>query len=130
MSQTSLWFGHLEIGDKSSPVVRDHKLNTGKADTIYLFNLVRNEIIEYKRDIVEPKLRELGKGDASVSKELKKAFTKAIKDFTPRGKTLNIPETAVVKPASAKKQADDDLPDIDIDDDSDDMFDDDEDDDN
>ncbi len=128
MSQASLWFGYLEVGDKSSPVARDPKLNTGKTDTIYLFNLKRNEIIEYKVDIVEPKLRELSKAEADIKKELKKAYNKAAKDFTPRGKALATADIIPIQAAPAKKPKEDDFDDIDLGDD-DDMFDDDGDDD-
>ena len=124
MSQGSLWFGYLEIGDKSSAVVRDPKLNTSKADTLYLFNHKRNEIIEYKRDIVESKLRELTKDEADLSKELKKAFNKAVKDFTPRGKAHTIPDVAPPKPVAAKKPKEEELEGIDLGDDDDDIFDD------
>jgi len=103
MSQDTLWFGYLEVGEKSSAVARDPKLYTGKPDTVYLFNLKRNEIIEYKRDIIEPKLRELSKDEAELKKEVKKAFSKAVKDFTPRGKVLAIPDKPTPKPATAKK---------------------------
>jgi len=103
MSRNSPWFGYLEVGDKSSPVARDPKLNTGKPDTVYLFNLQRNAIIEYKREIVEPKLREFSEDEADLNKKVKKAFTKAAKDFTPRGKTLAIPDRPIPKPATAKK---------------------------
>ncbi len=124
MSKASPWFGYLEIGEKSSPIVRDPKLNTGKADTIYLFNLKRNEIIEYKSEIVEPKLRKLNADEADISKELKKAFNKAVKDFTPRGKSLNIPESAPAKEAAAKKPKEEELVELATGDDDDDFDDD------
>lgn len=124
MSKASPWFGYLEIGEKSSPVVRDPKLNTGKADTIYLFNLKRNEIIEYKSEIVEPKLREFNKDEANISKELRKAFNKAIKEFTPRGKSHIIPDSLPGKEAPAKKPKEEELVDI-VSGDDDDAFDDD-----
>ena len=104
MSQASLWFGYLNIGDKSSPVAKNQKLCTGKPDTVYIFNLKRNEIIEYKCDIVEPKLRELTKDEADIKKELKKAFTKAAKTFTPRIKAQTVSESVPVKAKPEKKE--------------------------
>ncbi len=84
MTQEELWYGFLEAGDRSSPVARDPKLTTGNPDTFYIYNLQRNEIIEYKRAIAEPKLRALKANEADALKELKDAFAKALKDFTPR----------------------------------------------
>ena len=34
-------------------------MDTGNPKTLYLFNLIRGEILEYAREIVEDKLREL-----------------------------------------------------------------------
>ena len=59
----NLWYGYLEAGANSSPVIRDDGLNTGNPKTVYLFNLARGCILEYSREIVEPKLR----GPASPS---------------------------------------------------------------
>jgi hypothetical protein len=84
MSQEELWYGFLEAGDRSSPVAKDPKLTTGNPDTVYMYNLQRNEIIEYKRAIAEPKLRDLKPAESDQLKELKSAFAKALKEFTPR----------------------------------------------
>lgn len=54
-----LWFGFLEAGKSSSPVMRDAVFDTGNHETTYLFNLAKGRILEYRRDIVEQKLREL-----------------------------------------------------------------------
>lgn len=87
------WFGYLEAGAKSSPVVRDERLNTGNPDTVYIFNLARGEIIEYRRSIVEAKLREFKPAEAEVLPQLKAAFGEARKSFRPRvGRPLTIPE--------------------------------------
>lgn len=125
MSKDALWFGFLEIGEKSSPVAQDPKLLTGKPDTVYLFNLKRNEIIEYKRDIVETKLRPLNGKEADISKELKKAFKKAAKDFTPRSKSSSILEAPAMAPSQQKRAKQEEaFEDIDMGDEDDDFFDD------
>jgi hypothetical protein len=80
----SLWFGFLEAGDKCSPVVRDGALETGSPETIYLFNLKKGRILEYRRDIVEPKLRELSAEELAMVTELQEAFERARTGFTPR----------------------------------------------
>lgn len=103
MSEKNLWFGYLEAGEKSSPVVMDSRLNTANPNTIYLFNLIRGEIIEYRRDIIEPKLRPLADGEGRDEKKLKSAYTKVRGDFIPRGGKINItPEKAVAKPVAKK----------------------------
>lgn len=72
-----LWYGYLEAGDKSSPVVFDRRLDTGNAETIYLFNLQRDTIVPYKRVIVDAKLRELGSDDTALIERLKSAYARA-----------------------------------------------------
>jgi hypothetical protein len=89
----TLWYGYLEAGQKSTPVVLDRKLPTGNEETIYLFNLARDEILEYQRRIVEPKLREFKPDEAAIVKQLKAAYTKARNNFRSRGsRVLHFPE--------------------------------------
>ena len=85
MSDNNLWYGYMEAGSKSSPVLMDRRLNTGDPNTMYLFNLTRGEIIEYKRAIIEPKLRELNADEQGLAPELKSAFGKVRGSFVPRG---------------------------------------------
>lgn len=102
MGDNTLWYGYLEAGERSSPVVMDNRLNTGDPTTVYLFNLQRGEIIEYKRAIAEPKLRELKGKEQEVLTELKSAYRKARNGFTPRGARItNVPEKG--RPAAAAK---------------------------
>ncbi len=106
MSENTLWYGYLDAGEKSSPVVMDQRLSTANPNTIYVFNLKRSEIIEYRRDIVEPKLRDLGDEESSIIKELKSAYNKARSVFVPRGaKVSNIPEKGTEAPAPKKAAA-------------------------
>jgi hypothetical protein len=91
--KTSLWYGYLEAGNRSSPVIRDERLDTGSTKTVFLFNLARREILEYSRDVVEPKLRDLKSGEAKAIKELDAAYAEARRDFKDRrARPLNIPE--------------------------------------
>jgi hypothetical protein len=83
-SNDTTWYGYMDAGEKSSPVVQDERLSTGNPATVYLFNLKRNEILEYKREIVEPKLRALKEKEKAVLDELKSAYSKARKGFVPR----------------------------------------------
>lgn len=104
MSDNTLWYGYLDAGERSSAVAMDNRLNTGDPTTVYIFNLQRSEIIEYKRAIVEPKLRELKGKEQELEAELKSAFRKARNGFTPRGaKVANVPEKG--RPAAPAKAA-------------------------
>lgn len=103
MSENNFWYGYLDAGEKSSPVLMDQRLSTANPNTIYVFNLKRSEIIEYRRDIVEPKLRDLGDEEGPVIKELKSGYTKARSGFVPRGaKITSIPEKGAEAPAAKK----------------------------
>jgi hypothetical protein len=82
--QETLWFGYLNAGEKGGPVVRDVTLGTGTPATFYLYNLKRGAILEYRRDIAEPKLRELTEEEMETVDDLRQAFEQARKKFTPR----------------------------------------------
>lgn len=82
--RTSLWFGYLEAGAKGAHVVRDHSISTGSSSTIYLFNLEKGRILEYRREIAEPKLRELTDEEADRKKRMRAEYEKARKVFSPR----------------------------------------------
>ena len=80
-----VWHGFLEAGTRSSPVIRDDRLDTGSHKTLYLFNLARNSILEYSREVVEPKLRELKPEESASIAELDAAYKKARRNFKDRG---------------------------------------------
>ena len=80
-----VWYGFLQAGDRSSPVIRDDRLDTGNRKTMYLFNLSRNSILEYSREVVEPKLRDLKADEAATISELDAAYKKARRSFKDRG---------------------------------------------
>lgn len=105
MSDINLWYGYLEAGGKSSPVMLDRRLNTGDPNTLYLFNLNRAEILEYKRAIIEPKLRELGETEQGLCSELKSAFGKARAGFSPRGGRTGNTSSETGQVQTAVKQA-------------------------
>lgn len=81
----ALWFGFLDAGERSSPVVRDPNIDTGNRQTIYLYNHSRGRILEYRKDIVELKLRELTPDEQTLVRELRNSFRAVRTDFTPRG---------------------------------------------
>ncbi|MFN2309603.1 MAG: hypothetical protein ABR553_07690 [Gammaproteobacteria bacterium] len=107
----ALWYGYLEAGDKSTPVIRDENLDTGNSKTLFLFNLARGQILEYAREVVEPKLRELKPGEATQIAALNAGFGEARRALKhPNVRPLNIPEgEPSAKPTKARdkdKEAD------------------------
>jgi hypothetical protein len=110
MSDKHYWYGYLEAGEKSSPVLLDNRLDTGSAETMYLFNLKRGAILEYKRTIIEPKLRELTADEQTLVKELKAAYIDVRSAFDPRGGKAVVIPTKGGKPVTAAN----DEPDEDI----------------
>ncbi len=117
MNDKQHWYGYLEAGAKSSPVLLDRKLDTGNPQTFYLFNLTRKEILEYNRQIVEPKLRELKEKESDAIDELKRVYGEALRNFTPRvSPALNVPEKAAPAKAKPKKSEDENLDALPVDD--------------
>lgn len=101
MSDKQYWYGYLEAGSKSSPVLRDNRLDTGNPETLYLFNLNRGEVLEYKRTIIESKLRDLGSDEKALSKSLKAAYIEARNSFIPRGDRAVVIPSRGGRPVSA-----------------------------
>ncbi len=83
MADDPVTYAYLEAGAKSSPVALDPGLDTGKPETVWLFNLARGEFVEYRRDIVAAKLRGFTAGEKHLHKKLKAAFAKARDSFQP-----------------------------------------------
>jgi hypothetical protein len=122
--KSKIWYGYLEAGAKSSPVLMDPKLDTGSSDTMYLYNLKRDQILEYQRALIEPKLQGLNGKDAVTVEALTKAFNKIRKEFTPRHSSSKTIVDAPAVPAKKTPEPDIDLEgvddtDIDLDDDID-----------
>ena len=126
-NNSDIWYGYLEAGEKSSPVLIDSKMDTGDAKTFYMYNLNSARIIEYKREIAEPKLRSLTSKEATWIEDLTKGYNKARKDFTTHTSRSNLASVATASKAPPSKPAKDpvdegdlfDADDIDLDDDID-----------
>ncbi|WP_428608554.1 hypothetical protein [Sedimenticola sp.] len=123
MSKKNYWHGYLEAGTKSSPVLRDPSMETGNTNTVYLYSLKRNKILEFQVGIVEPKLRELGKDEAELVSSLNAGYSKAKKEFTPRAsmrlKQVELtPQPSTAAAATTDPELDD-IDDADLDDDLD-----------
>jgi len=82
--KSQLWFGILDAGKKTSPVVRDPTLETGDPQTIYLFNLNRGAIREYRVSIAQNLLRELTEDEQDLVGSLEEAFNVVRAGFVPR----------------------------------------------
>ena len=104
MNKDTVWYGFLDAGAKASPVALDNRLETGNTKTMYLYNLKRQEFVEYNRAIVEPKLREFNAKEKSMVEELKSAFNKARQDFKPKGNRIPT-KTDLSSPAAGKPPA-------------------------
>lgn len=103
MSKHKFWFGFLEAGEKSTPVVIDHNLHTGENDKVFIYNHNKQEILKYVREIVNPKLRELTAQEKDQEASLKKGFLAALKTIKyPVVKPLSTPTKATATPKAEK----------------------------
>ncbi|MDT8385625.1 MAG: hypothetical protein RRB22_14545 [Gammaproteobacteria bacterium] len=101
MSKQKLWYGFLEAGSKSSPVVIDHSMDTGETSSVFVYNHNRQEILKYVRELVEPKLRELTAKEKELESVLKKGFSDALKTLKyPLAKTIDSPAKAKPSPVT------------------------------
>ena len=100
-SKASLWYGYLNAGARSSPVLRDTRMDTGNPKTLYLFNLVRGEILEYAREIVDKKLRELKPAESEFIAELDTGYKKARRIF--KGRVSSISNTTKRSAAASRE---------------------------
>ncbi|MDO6460038.1 hypothetical protein Q4485_04965 [Granulosicoccaceae sp. 1_MG-2023] len=109
---TSLWYGKLETKRNASVVIRDDSLPQALAGRLYLYNVERDQIVEYVEEIVGSKLRELTQEEIdALDSDLNKRFTAARKEFMKthdnRSKVLNLrEEEAGAKPAAEKADLD------------------------
>ena len=97
-SKESVWYGYLKAGSRSSPVLRDESLDTRNPNSFYMFNLERGVILEYSREVVEKKLRELKPDESGFIKELDAGYKKARSKFKDRSATIR----SVTKRGAAK----------------------------
>jgi len=82
----------------------DSRPDTGNPKTQFIFNMARGEILEYSREIVTPKLRELRADEAdALLKDLQTAHQRA------RTAALSPRQRAKVEPAEVLGWKSDDL---------------------
>ena len=107
MSQKDIWYGVIDAGEKTSPVVRDLTLDASEGKVL-LYNHLRNQFIEYAKTIVEPKLRELTTGEIP-QKELDEAFKAARRAFSSSRKIRTWSDTKPSAPRVKNKDEEDEL---------------------
>ncbi len=108
-AKSCVWYGYLTAGERSSPVLRDSRLETNNPKTVYLFNLSRGEIIEYALEVVEKKLRELKSAESGWIAELDAGYKKARRRFRGRGGRTgaNVKEAVILALQKAAEQTED-----------------------
>ena len=104
MAKNQLWLGYLEAGSKSSAVLHDPALDTGSSKTLYLYNLARDAILEYRREIVEAKLRELRAEESALAESLTQGYAEAQRGY--RGLRLKPSEMPEASPLAATEAED------------------------
>ena len=105
LKDNELACAYLEAGGKSTAVLLDRTLDTHNPKTVYLFNLARGQILEYSREIVEPKLRALTPEEAALVVSLQSAYAEAKRSFRARGtRSLSVPEQVLPARAKAKER--------------------------
>jgi len=100
MNKSQIWYGFLEAGKRSTAVVVDPKINANMDGKLYIFNQQRNQILEYKKDIVESKLRDLTEEESQLLPTLKSSFELALKNFNIES-NQSLPSTST--PVSSKE---------------------------
>lgn len=121
MKKQKLWYGYLEAGNKSSPVIIDHSMDTGEKHTVFVYNHNKNEISKYVRELVEPKLRELTDKEKGLESALRKGFSASLKTLKyPLPKTYDAPSkdssAPKVEADTASKEPEEDISDLGVDD--------------
>lgn len=108
MSNDKLWYGYLEAGEKSSMIIRDLSIETDTSGYLFLFNMKSGQILRYKADIVESKLRDLTPEEKKKNKtKMLAAYKKASIEF--KRPASSIQSTPVApSPSPAEKDGDGD----------------------
>jgi hypothetical protein len=129
-AKKQIWFGELRTSKGNTVVVHDNQLPEAPKGRIYLYNTVRNVIVEYVEDIVKVNLHDLEPTQLQVAEaEFADAFKASRAEFMDKNQSridiTKVPDTAPARKAKpAPEPEPDDVADLD---DSDDDFGDDED---
>jgi hypothetical protein len=134
-TKKQLWFGELRTSKGNTIVVHDNQLPEASPGRIFMYNTIRNKIVEYVEEIVKVNLHDLDEEQTNAAMaEFGDAWKAARAEFMLKHQlqidVSKVPDTAPprkVKPVVEPDEVDD-LADFDDFDDSDDDDDDDDDD--
>ncbi|AZG34665.1 MULTISPECIES: hypothetical protein [Shewanella] len=132
-AKKQVWFGELRTSKGNTIVVHDNQLPEASPGRIYLYNTIRNTIVEYVEDIVKVNLYDLDDEQTKVAiAELNEAWKAERAEFMLKHQSRidlsKVPDTAPSRKAKPVPEpdeivdTDDDIPELD-DDDDDDSFD-------
>jgi len=76
------WFGYLETANGKTLVVRNVLVDAEDKKSLFLYNAQRDALVEYKREIIEPKLVTANEGEIDAD-ELEKAYKRALRKKRP-----------------------------------------------
>ncbi|QDE32764.1 MULTISPECIES: hypothetical protein [Shewanella] len=134
-AKKQLWFGELRTSKGNTIVVHDNQLPDASPGRIFLYNTIRNTIVEYVEDIVKVNLHDLDDEQTKAAKaEYSGAWEAARAEFMLKHQSRidlsKVPDTApprkakpVPEPDDIVDTDDDDIPELD-DSDDDESFDD------
>ena len=134
-AKKQLWFGDLRTSKGNTIVVHDNQLPEASPGRIFMYNTIRNTIVEYVEDIVKVNLHDLDEQQTKAAMaEFGDAWKVARSEFMAKHQLRidlsKVPDTAPprkAKPAPEPDEpinADDDIPEFDDSDDDNDSFDD------
>jgi hypothetical protein len=132
-AKKQIWFGELRTSKANAIVVHDNQLPDASLGRIYLYNTIRNTIVEYVENIVKVNLHDLDDEQTKAAiVEYNDAWKAARDEFMLKHQSRidlsKVPDTAPPRKAKPVPEpdeivdADDDIPELD-DDDDDDSFD-------
>lgn len=124
-ANTVFWFGYLETPNGKTMVVRNILVDAENKKSIFLYNTQRDALVEYSREIIEPKLLAADEGEYDAD-ELEKAYKRALRKKRPNTYNLLYRSSRVSNNSSratVNEDDDDDILDDEVDIDDDDVMD-------
>lgn len=120
-SNNIFWFGYLETAMGKTLVVRNALVDSENKNTVFLYNSQRDALVEYSREIIEPKLVPANEGEY-VAADLEKAYKRALRQKRPNTYNL-LYRSAKMKGSRTASNDEADIIDDEVDmDDSDDLI--------
>lgn len=100
------WFGYLDTGNKktSSLVIYDHSLRNHDPDEVLLFNLKRNEILRYRKEIVRKKVRGLLREEYCLLQYARDQYFPAMSAWSKRPPKIDSEEIEETKKEMRREQ--------------------------